>query len=433
MLDLNFIRENPDLVKESSLNKGYEIDIDYFLKLDTERKKLLTTLESVRAERNRLADSLKSKKPNSNEIQLGRDLKERLNSLEAEFTTKDEEFKKIYKAIPNIANKTVPKGKDEDENQIYKVVGKPRTFSFPPKSHYEIAQKNRWIDKERASKVTGSRFAYIQGELALLQIALMQWTMNTLSSVDFISSIIEKNSLALAPKPFCPVFPPFMIRTEVFDNMDRLEPREERYKIEGEDLWLQGSAEHVLGSMYSNEIIEESSLPIRMVGYATSFRREAGSYGKDVEGIIRMHQFDKLEMEIICSPESGQDEHNLMVCIQEYLMQALGLPYRVMLKCTGDIGKPNACGIDIDVWLPSQEKYRETHTADYMTDYQTRRLNTRIKRSDGTLEFAHTNDATAFALGRILVAIIENYQDIDGKVSIPEVLKPHFFNKKSIG
>jgi len=224
--------------------------------------------------------------------------------------------------------------------------------------------------------------------------------------------------------------PPLMIRTELYEAMDRLEPRDDRYKLEDDDLWLQGSAEHVMGSMHAGEIIDEQHLPIRYLGYATSFRREAGTYGKDMEGILRMHQFDKLEMESFSTAENGLNEHLLMVAIQEYLLTQLELPYRVIQKCTADIGKPNARGIDMEAWLPGQEQYRETHTADYMTDYQSRRLNTRVRRESGELELVHTNDATAFALGRAMIAVIENGQDAAGNIRLPKVLQSYLGNKE---
>ena len=223
-----------------------------------------------------------------------------------------------------------------------------------------------------------------------------------------------------------------MIRTEMYDAMDRLEPREDRYKIEGEELWLQGSAEHVLGSMHAGEIFSAEDLPLRYLGYATSFRQEAGTYGKDMEGIIRMHQFDKLEMESFSTKETSRDEHELFVGLQRWLLEQLELPYRVIKKCTFDIGKPNARGIDMEVWLPGQDKYRETHTADYMTDYQARRLNTRVRTASGEVELIHTNDATAFALGRIMIAIIENYQNEDQTVRVPKVLQKYLDGKEII-
>ncbi len=288
-----------------------------------------------------------------------------------------------------------------------------------------------WIDKERAANVAGSRFAYLMGDLVMLQFALIQFVMNTLTSEETLKKIIADLGLKVSSKPFTPVLPPYMIRTSLFDAMDRLEPREDRYKIEGQDLWLQGSAEHVLGSMHANEIFAEKDMPVRYIGYATSFRGEAGTYGKDMEGIIRVHQFDKLEMESFSCAETSHEEHLLFSGIQEYLMQQLQIPYRKLQKCTFDIGKPNAKGSDIEAWLPGQGKYRETHTADYMTDYQARRLQTRVRRESGDLELIHTNDATAFACGRALVAILENYQNEDGSVRVPEVLIP-FLGKKVI-
>jgi seryl-tRNA synthetase len=256
--------------------------------------------------------------------------------------------------------------------------------------------------------------------------------MDKLSDQKFIDEIIAENGLSVSNKPFLPILPPFMLRTDLYDAMDRLEPRDDRYKIEGDDLWLQGSAEHVLGSMHADEIFSEQDLPVRYIGYATSFRREAGTYGKDMEGIFRMHQFDKLEMESIGTAEDGLQEHLFMVAIQEKLVQLLELPYQVLLKCTADIGKPNARGIDIEVWLPGQGKYRETHTADYMTDYQARRLKTRVRRDGGQLELIHTNDATALPLSRGPVAILENHQREDGSVYIPLALRPYLGNKDSI-
>ena len=224
-----------------------------------------------------------------------------------------------------------------------------------------------------------------------------------------------------------------MIKTEPYVASARLNAEEMTYKIEQDDLWLNASAEHSLCTMYWNEIIPEEALPIRYLGYSTSFRREAGTYGKDTEGIFRMHQFDKLEMEVFSKPEDGLSEHLLLIAIQEYLMQQLGLPYRVIRKSTFDIGKPNATGVDIEVWLPGQKKYRETHTADYLTDYQSRDLMIRSKKDNaGIPTLVHTNDATAFALGRILIAILENYQLKDGSIEIPSVLISYMMGKTKI-
>jgi len=336
----------------------------------------------------------------------------------------------LFKKVPNMAAADVPVGASEDENVVAKTVGTPTEFDFTPRHHADIANERGWLDKERAAKVAGSRFAYLKGDLVKLQFAIIQFVINSLSDETVIAKIAADAGIDTATTPFTPVLPPLMIRTELYDAMDRLEPRDDRYKLEDDDLWLQGSAEHVMGSMHAGEIIEEQHLPIRYLGYATSFRREAGTYGKDMEGILRMHQFDKLEMESFSTAENGLNEHFLMVAIQEYLLSQLELPYRVIQKCTADIGKPNARGIDMEAWLPGQLQYRETHTADYMTDYQSRRLNTRVRRESGELELVHTNDATAFALGRAMIAVIENGQDQAGNIRIPKVLQPYLGGKE---
>jgi seryl-tRNA synthetase len=431
MLDIRFIRENPELVAERSKQKGYDVNIQKLLALDDNRRKLLSEIEKVRAERNDVAASQKGGQPDPQTIEQGKRLKDSLAQLEAQLQPVDEEYLKLLKSVPNMPANDVPVGASEDENVVSKEWGEKPEFEFEARTHWEIAEGRGLIDKVRAAKVSGSRFAYIKGDLVRLQFAIVQFVVDSLSSDETLKKIAQSAGLDnVSAKPFTPVLPPLMIRTEVFDAMDRLEPRDERYKVgtDQDNLWLQGSAEHTLGPMHMDEAVDEAELPLRYLGYATSFRREAGTYGKDTEGIIRMHQFDKLEMESFTKPEDGLNEHLLMVAIQEYLLQQLNIPYRVVLKCTADIGKPNARGIDLEAWLPGADKYMETHTADYMTDYQARRLQTRIK--DGGL--VHTNDATAFALGRAMVAIIENYQQADGKIGVPEVLWPYMSGQTSL-
>jgi len=431
MLDIKFIRENRETVAEKSKQKGYEVNIDKLLAVDDSRRKLLGEIEKVRADRNELAEKAKAGKPDDQSIEQGKKLKESLAQLEAQLQPVEEEFTKLLKAVPNMPADDVPVGASEDENVVAKEWGDKPKFDFEPKTHWELAEGRGLIDKERAAKVSGSRFAYIKGDLVRLQLAIVQLVIDSLTSEETLKKIAQEAELNdISSKPFTPVLPPLMIRTEVFDAMDRLEPREDRYKVGSDDdnLWLQGSAEHTLGPMYMNESIEDKELPMRFLGYATSFRREAGTYGKDTEGIIRMHQFDKLEMESFTRPEDGLSEHLMMVAIQEYLLQQLKIPYRVLQKCTADIGKPNARGIDLEAWLPGADKYMETHTADYMSDYQARRLQTRIKDNG----LVHTNDATAFALGRTMVAIIENYQTADGIIVIPEALRPYMRNQTSL-
>jgi seryl-tRNA synthetase len=424
MLDIQFIRQNAKLVKEKSQQKGYKVDINRLIEVDDKRRGLIVAVEELKKARRKNAEAAKGHKPTEEEIKKGVEIKEKLGPLEEQLANTEKEWKQLLKQIPNMPLNDVPVGASEDENVVAKTVGKKPTFDFEPKNHWEIAEANGWIDKERAAKVTGSRFAYLKGDLVRLQWALFQFGLDRLTDKKFIQEIISENSLEVSDRPFTPVLTPLMIRTEIYDAMDRLEPKDDRYKIEGEELWLQGSAEHVLGSMHANETLEEDELPLRYVGYATSFRKEAGTYGKDLEGIIRMHQFDKLEMESFSTPESALEEHLFMIAIQEKLMQGLELPYQLINKCTADIGKPNARGWDINVWMPGQNKYRETHTADYMTDYQARRLGTRYRDHRGQTHLIHTSDATVFSQ-RPLIAIIENYQTKDGNVRVPKALQPY--------
>lgn len=432
MLDINYIRDNRQKVEDAIKNKGYTIDLDEILQLDDARKELSQKTDILRQERNQISSQMKNGQPDQALISRGKEIKQELSSLEEKLSSVESDFLAKLKTVPNVPCDDVPVGLSEDENEVAEVCGEPTKFNFEPKNHYEIGQARGWIDKERASKVTGARFAYIKGEMVSLQMAIVNFVMNSLSDEGVIKEICEANHLEhISTKPFTTVLPPLMLRTEMYDAMDRLEPRDDRYKIEGEELWLQGSAEHVLGSMHAGEIFAEQDLPVRYLGYATSFRQEAGTYGKDMEGIIRMHQFDKLEMESFSTKETSREEHELLVAIQRWLIEQLRLPYRVIRKCTFDIGKPDARGIDMEVWLPGQGKYRETHTADYMTDYQSRRLNTRVRRDEtGEVELVHTNDATAFALGRIMIAVIENYQNEDMTVRVPEVLRKYLNGKE---
>ena len=411
---------------QKAKQKGFEVDITQLLGFDDKRREMLRKVEALRQKRNALAEAGKGQKPSAQQLAEGKKIKDELGKLEHQLLAIEEEFLTLLKQVPNMPAEDVPVGTSEKENLVTKEWGDKPKFDFKPKTHWEIAEARGLIDKERAAKVAGSRFAYIKGDLVRLQLAIMQFTIESLTNEETIKKIIQDFGIKdVSSRPFIPVLPPAMIRTEVFDAMDRLEPREDRYKVgtDEDNLWLQGSAEHTLGPIYMNEILSAEVLPIRFLGYLTSFRREAGSYGKDIEGIIRMHQFDKLEVESFTLPEQGMNEHLFMIAVQEYLMQQLNLPYHVLNKCTADIGKPNARGVDLEAWLPGHNRYLETHTADFMTDYQSRRLNTKAKKDDETF-FVHTNDATALAPGRTMVAIIENYQTAGGEVGIPTVLRP---------
>lgn len=431
MLDIRYIRENADKVQQNAKDKGYDVSISDLLKLDEQRRRLQQEVDVLRERRNQNAAQMKGGRPEQSAIDEGRQIKVELAELESQLKGTENSYYELLKQVPNMSWDDVPVGQSEDENVEVKVVGEIPSFDFEPKNHYEIAEAKGWLDKERAAKVAGARFAYVMGDMVMLQQAIIQFVMNSLTDEAVMKQIIDQAGLKTSARPFVPVLPPLMIKTEPYDQMDRLQPSDDRYKIEGEELWLQGSAEHVLGSMHAGEIFADEQLPLRYLGFATSFRKEAGTYGKDMEGIIRMHQFDKLEMESFTTAKDSYSEHLLMVAVQEWLLQKLELPYHVLQKCTADIGKPNARGVDMEVWLPGQGKYRETHTADYMTDYQARRLNTRVRTADG-LELIHTNDATAFALGRIMVAIIENYQTADGDVVVPSILRPYLGGRQAI-
>ena len=417
MLDIRFIRQNQKIVQKACKNKNVLLDIEDILKLDKQKKTLLDKVEDLRCQKNKLG---------KDDINEARKIKMNLKEIEPKLKETEILLEKLMLQVPNIPMDDVPVGKNDTENQKMREWGKLPKFDFEVKDHVALGESLDIIDIKRASKVAGTRFGYLKGKLALLEMALIQYSFEVLTSQKIIkklSNSIEKN---YSDKVFVPVFPPVMIRPDVFTRMARLSPKnkEERYYFPQDDLYLIGSAEHTLGAMHMDETIPENQFPIRYVGFSTSFRREAGSYGKDTRGIFRVHQFDKIEMEVFSLPENSLKEHNFLIAIQEYLMQSLKIPYRVMMVCTGDMGKPDARQVDIEAWFPGQNKYRETHSADLMVDYQARRLKTKVKKEKGS-EFIHMNDATVFAIGRTLIAIMENYQQKDGSILVPEVLKKY--------
>jgi len=366
------------------------------------------------------------------DIGPAKDLKEKIRILQNKISNLDKEKLFLLESLPNIPMDDVPDGDDESGNVVLRKCGNLPDFNFSPKDHVELGEGLGLIDTQTAAEVSGSRFSYLFGDAALLELALVSYAVRVLTDEEVIKKIGQQVCPDYPVGTFTPVVPPQMIRPEVFKRMGRLEPKEERYHIPSDDLYLIGSAEHTLGPMFMDKIIPESKLPLRFVGFSTSFRREAGSYGKDTRGILRVHQFDKLEMESFTIPADSEKEQKFIVGIQEYLMTSLGLPYQVVSICTGDMGAPDARQIDLETWMPGQGRYRETHTSDLMTDYQSRRLNTRYKSKDGALHYVHMNDATAIAVGRIIVAILENYQTAEGKVEVPALLQS-FLGKKIIG
>lgn len=417
MLDIKFIKENKDLIETTLKNKNRVVDIDRVLALSEERKRLRTSIDELNAKRN---DAAKNR-----DQALGSQLKKDLELLETEFTSVDKEFIALMIKIPNIYSPDTPVGKDEDENVVIRSWGEKPVFDFEPKDHLVLGEKLGLIDTEKAGTISGSRFAYLKGDLVLLQFGLIQYCLQLLTNEDSIASIIKEKNLSLSPKAFIPVVPPVFIKPAVQNRMARFMTPEEHYMFPEDDLMLIGSAEHTLGPLHMDSIIEEKDLPIRYLGYSTAFRREAGTYGKDTRGILRQHQFDKLEMEVFSLPEKSLEEQELLVGIQEHVLQALKLPYQVINVCTGDMGFPDYRQIDINTWMPGQGKYRETHSSDNIIGFQARRLNTRVRREDKSLEFAHMNDATVVAIGRTLIAIMENYQKEDGSIVVPEILRPY--------
>lgn len=429
MLDINFVKNNLETVKNAIANKNLTVDVEKLVSLDEQKRKVQQQIDEVGAKRNELARQAKGEKPNQEAIDAGKKLKEELLELEKNYKNVDEEFVVILQQLPNVPTSDTPVGKDESENKIIGKFGDIVKTDFEPKEHWEIAEDMGLLDSERATKVSGSRFVYMKGDIVLLQYALVQLVMEMLTSETTLAKIAADFGLSVSAKPFVPVIPPVIVRSDVMRRMARLEPKEERYHIDLDDLYLVGSAEHTLGPMYMDETLKEEDLPIRLIGVSSAFRREAGSYGKDIKGMIRVHQFEKCEMESFSTPENSLEEHKFFVAIQETLTRSLNIPYQLVLKCTGDMGTPDARAVDIEAWFPGQNKYRETHTADYMTDYQSRRLKTKVKMKSGSIEFVHMNDGTAFA-GRTIAAIIENYQQADGSVVVPEVLKKYLGGKE---
>ncbi len=435
MLDIKFIRENKEIVLEGAKKKRVDIDIEKLIALDDQRLKELKEVEDLRAEVNRVSNDIVRDQDPALKIQLieeMRNVKEDIKAKEEKLKKTIGEWQALMLQIPNMPSPDTPEGPDESGNVAIRSWGEKPKFDFAPKEHYEIGKNLDVLDNETAAEVSGTRFTYLKGDLVLLQFALVNFLLEMLTNPETLKKIVKEKNINVDTKPFIPVIPPFMVRPNAYLKMARLDPREDKYHLEVDDMYLIGSAEHTLGPMHMNKILDEKKMPVRYVGYSPAFRREAGSHGKDVKGILRMHQFEKLEMESFCLPETSIQEQEFFIAIQEYFLQALNLPYQVVAICSGDMGKPDYRQIDINTWMPGQNTYRETHTADLMTSFQSRRLNTRVKRADGKIELVHMNDATACAMGRMLIAIIENYQQADGSVKIPEVLRKYMGGKEFI-
>ena len=413
MLDIKFIRENPEKVKQGAKNKGVEIDIDKLLGLDKKRREMIAETEALKAEQNRVSKKVGSSvyagEEKQNAIIRAGELKDKIKQREEEFQKIEAEFDILMRKIPNVPFDEVTVGKDDSGNvvkEIGKVKEKPK-FDFKPKEHWEIGEQLDIIDTERAGKVSGSRFYYLKRQGVLLEFALINFAF-----------------AKLVKKGFIPVIPPVMIKPKMAWAMGYLEQTDdnEAYHLEKDNLYLIATSEQTLGAMHAGEAFDEKDLPLRYVGFSTCFRREAGSFGKDTKGMLRAHQFDKIEMFVFCKSEDAKKEHELLLSIQKELMDDLGLHYQVIDICTGDLGTPAAKKYDIETWMPGQDRYRETHSTSNCTDFQARRLNIRYKDKQGKFNFVYTLNGTAFSM-RPIIAILENFQKKDGTVEVPKVLQ----------
>ncbi|HSX58202.1 MAG TPA: serine--tRNA ligase [Candidatus Saccharimonadales bacterium] len=408
MIDIKQIRENREEVEKLLARKGAKVNLDHLVEIDDQRLKLIKEVDELRAEKNQAASS--------RDIEKGRAIKEKLEKLEHSLSAVEEEYLRELFKIPNPPLSDVPEGGEEDGVVLRKVGDLPK-FDFEVADHVKIGEALGIIDIPRAAKVSGSRFAYLKGDAALLELALVQ----------FATSRLVKEG-------FTPIFPPALIRSEITsglgywqaggnDNYYLVKDINEEDNGSELNLYLVGTGEHSIVPMHSKEVFAKSELPKKYVAISPCFRRESGSYGKDTHGILRVHQFDKVEMVEFVRPEDDEKYRREMLVLSEELMKELGLPYQVKKLAAGDLGFPSAETIDIETWIPSQKRYRETHSISTTTHFQSKRLNIRYQKEDGSKSYVHILNGTAIAIPRILVAILENYQQKDGSVRVPKVLR----------
>jgi len=411
MLSLDFIKANRETVERAMRDKGVELDLETLLTLDAEVRGSKTEIERLRAERNAVSARFKDATPEE-KAELGRQAKEagaRASMLEGELADKEAELKALMLKLPGIPYEGAPVGPDESFNTVIRTEGEVPKFGFEPLDHVALIEKNDWADLSRVTPVAGSRTYCLKGRLALLETKLMAWALEKLANADFT-----------------PITVPAIAREQAFLNQGQFPGhKEETYELPNDDLWLAGTAEVVLTSLHSGEIIEGDKLPILYAGYSPCFRREAGSAGKDVRGLLRVHQFVKVEQYVICDADEGQSAqwHAKLLGLAESLLQALEIPYQVIETSTGDMGLGKYRMNDIESWVPSLGKYRETHSCSTLHDWQARRANLRYRGADGKVRFAHTLNNTALASPRILVPLLENHQTPDGRVRLPKALQ----------
>ena len=420
MLDIRFIRENAERVQKDALNKGYKnADVQAVISLDDERKALTAQIDELRTRRNQIAASMKNSggKPSDEQIAEGKKIKEELAELEKTYRELDEKLTAALKGIPNILQPDVPIG-EEGEDDLVKTWGEELFESRKgAEDHLDFANKKGWVDFERGSKVAGTKFYFLKGDLALLENAIYQFALNKLIAKGF-------NFMTV----------PHMVNSEVATGTGfapRSSEQSDEYFIEGEDLSLIATAEMSLTGFHAGEILNEKDLPIFYAGYSPCYRNEAGTYGKHTRGLFRVHQFNKLEMYAYTLPEQSAETHEKILAIEEEIYQELGIPYRVINIASGDLGAPASKKYDIEYWSPVDGSYREITSCSNCTDYQARNLNIRVRRENGELQVVHTLNGTAVSLARCLVAAIENFQDGEDLV-LPKVLRPYMNNRERI-
>ena len=420
MFDLKLVRDNPEFVRAGIRKKHRDPAlVDAALDIDRRRRELLQDVERYRADQNRASGEIARLQgpEKADRIAQMREVAARLKALEPMLKEVDAELTRALLEFPNLPHESVPPGNDERENVPLRYWGEPPQFQFQPLDHLDLGTRLDIIDVERAAKVSGARFYYLRGAGVLLEQALMRLGMDM-----------------LVAEGFTPVITPFAVRPEIIigawggADLDV----QQVYQLEGERLALIGTSEQSLAGMYSDETLDEHRLPLRLAGISWNFRREAGSYGRDVRGLYRVHQFDKLEMFSITAPETSWDEHEYLVSLEERILQRLGLPYRVVAICGGDTSAPSAKTYDLETWMPGREAYGETQSCSNCTDFQARRLGIRVRRSGGTV-YPHTLNGTAIATSRALIAVLENYQQGDGTVRVPEALVPYMNGLQVIG
>jgi seryl-tRNA synthetase len=411
MLALDFIKANRDTVEKAIRDKNVGLDLDVLLALDGDVRGLKTEIEALRAERNAISAQFPKAAPEE-KAELGRKAKEagaRASELENDLAAKEGELSALMLKLPGIPYAGAPVGPDESFNVVIRTEGAPPKFAFEPLDHVALIEKNGWGDLSRVTQVSGSRTYCLKGGLALLEAKLMAWALEKIAAADFT-----------------PITVPAIARSQAFLNQGQFPGhREETYELPNDDLWLAGTAEVVLTSLHSGEIIEGDKLPILYAGYSPCFRREAGSAGKDVRGLLRVHQFVKVEQYVICEADEAQSAqwHATLLRLAEELLRAMEIPYQVIETSTGDMGLGKYRMNDIESWVPSLGKYRETHSCSTLHDWQARRANIRYRGNDGKVRFAHTLNNTALASPRILVPLLENHQTADGRVKLPKALQ----------